>query len=162
MTSWQLTVEHRIAAPASKVWEALTDIEGSPHVISGIERVEMLSEAPFGVGTRWRETRRVFDKDATEELWVTAAQSAFALAVLANRKLSVREGIMLLGLFMGQFVLNGVLPGHLHDEGRIAVGIVYIVLAVVYVLRDRRAVPGLLRDGFKVPYSELVDERVAA
>jgi cation:H+ antiporter len=98
-----------------------------------------------------------------EELWVTAAQSAFALAVLANRRLSVREGFMLLGLFLGQFVLNGVLPSDLHDEGRISVGIVYIVLAVVFVVRDRRAVPGLLRDGFTVPYDELKDRpRVVA
>jgi cation:H+ antiporter len=96
------------------------------------------------------------------ELWVTAAQSAFALAVLANRRLSVREGCLLLGLFFTQFVLNGVLPGHLHDEGRIAVGCAYLVLAVIVVFRDRRAVPGLLHDGFRVPYSELADERVPA
>jgi cation:H+ antiporter len=97
-----------------------------------------------------------------EELWVTAAQSAFAVAVLANRSLNVREGFMLLGLFFGQFVLNGVLPGHLHDEGRIAVGIIYIVLAIVFIVRDRRAVPGLLRDGFTVPYEQLNDEERAA
>jgi cation:H+ antiporter len=98
-----------------------------------------------------------------EELWVTAAQSAFALAVLANRTLNVREGFMLLGLFFGQFILNGVLPGHLHGEGRIAVGVVYIALAIWFVVRDRKAVPGLLRDGFRVPYEELAaDERAAA
>jgi cation:H+ antiporter len=97
-----------------------------------------------------------------EELWVTAAQSAFALAVLANRTLNVREGFMLLGLFFGQFVLNGILPGHLHDEGRIAVGVTYMVLAVVFVVRDRRAVPAILRDGFSVPYDELTGEERAA
>lgn len=97
-----------------------------------------------------------------EELWVTAAQSAFALAVLANRRLNVREAFMLLGLFLAQFALNGVLPGHLHDESRIVVGSVYMLLAIVTVVRDRRAVPGLLRDGFRLPYSELVDERVTA
>jgi hypothetical protein len=69
---------------------------------------------------------------------------------------------MLLGLFFTQFVLNGVLPGHLHDEGRIAVGVVYLALAIVYVVRDRRAVPGLLRDGFREPYERLVEERASA
>jgi cation:H+ antiporter len=96
-----------------------------------------------------------------EELWVTAAQSAFALAVLANRRLNVREAFMLLGLFFGQFVLNGVLPGHLHDEGRVGTGVVYILLAIGFVVRDRRAIPGLLRDGFRVPYAELKDEAPA-
>lgn len=74
MTTWQVTVERRIAAPAAPVWEALTDIEGSPRVLSGVERVEMLSEGPFGVGTRWRETRRMLGKEATEEMYVTASE----------------------------------------------------------------------------------------
>lgn len=74
MATWQVTVERLIAAPADRVWEALTDIEGCPQVISGIEHVEMLSEGPFGTGTRWRETRRIFGKEATEEMWVTASE----------------------------------------------------------------------------------------
>lgn len=74
MTTWQVTVERRIAAPPARVWEALTDIEGAPRVISGIERVELLGEGPFGVGTRWLETRRVFGKEATEEMQVTACE----------------------------------------------------------------------------------------
>src|SRR5581483_1151814 len=93
-----------------------------------------------------------------EELWVTATQSAFALAVLANRRLHVREGMMLLGLFLTQFVLNGVLPGHWHDDGRVVVGGVYLVLALVTIVRDRRALPTLLRDGLTVPYRELTRE----
>ena len=45
-----------------------------------------------------------------EELFLTAAQSAFAVAVLANRSISVKEAYMLLGLFLSQFVLGAVLP----------------------------------------------------
>lgn len=75
MTTWQVTVERRMAAPAGQVWETLTDIEGSPRMIGGVERVELLSEGPFGVGTRWRETRRIFGKEATEEMWVTASDA---------------------------------------------------------------------------------------
>ncbi|MGH2577387.1 MAG: SRPBCC family protein [Actinomycetota bacterium] len=40
-----------------------------------MERVEMLSEGPFGVGTRWRETRRMLGKEATEEMYVTASEA---------------------------------------------------------------------------------------
>jgi len=32
----------------------------------------MLSEGPFRIGTRWRETRVIMKKEATEEMWVTA------------------------------------------------------------------------------------------
>ena len=35
-----------------------------------------------------------------EELFLTAAQSAFAVAVLANLTLSVKEAFLLLGLFL--------------------------------------------------------------
>jgi carbon monoxide dehydrogenase subunit G len=75
MITWQVAVERRIAAPSAQVWEALTGIEDTPRVISGIERIEMLSESPFRVGTRWRETRLIFGKEATEELYVTACEA---------------------------------------------------------------------------------------
>ena len=32
----------------------------------------MLSEGPFGEGTRWRETRMMFKKESTEEMWVSS------------------------------------------------------------------------------------------
>lgn len=75
MTAWQVTAELRIAAPVERVWEALSDIEGSPERIAGIERVEVLSEGPFGAGTRWRETRRIFGKEVTDEMYVSAAEA---------------------------------------------------------------------------------------
>ena len=39
--------------------------------IPDITALEMLSEGPFGEGTRWRETRVMFKKEAVEEMWVT-------------------------------------------------------------------------------------------
>ena len=93
-----------------------------------------------------------------EELFLTAAQSAFAVAVLANRSISVKEAAALLGLFLSQFVLGAVLPEHLRELERIAVGVVYMVLAAVIIYRQRRAVPGLVRDAFKTPVAELVHE----
>ena len=65
-----------------------------------------------------------------EELFLTAAQSVFAVAVLANRSMSVREAWMLFGLFIGQFVLGGVLPdGGCATRRASSCGIVYLVLA---------------------------------
>ncbi|MGV9451142.1 SRPBCC family protein [Streptomyces sp. NPDC003635] len=74
MTSKSVTVERRIAAAQGSVWAALTDLRGMERVLSGVSKVEVLSDGPFGVGTRWRETRRMFGKDATEEMWVTVCE----------------------------------------------------------------------------------------
>ena len=91
-----------------------------------------------------------------EELFLTAAQSAYAVAVLANRSISVREAFTLLGLFLSQFVLGAVLPEQLHEVERIGVGVIYLVLAAGIVWRQRIAIPGLFRDGFRTPVTELV------
>ena len=52
-----------------------------------------------------------------EELFVTAAQSAFAVAVLANRSISVREARLLLGLFIVQFATTGGASRRLRGRG---------------------------------------------
>jgi cation:H+ antiporter len=90
-----------------------------------------------------------------EELFITAAQSAFAVAVLANRSLSVKEAWALLGLFLAQFVLGAVLPEDIRELERIAVGIVYLVLAAGMIYRQRRSFRPLLRDGLRTPVREL-------
>src|SRR5215510_13310210 len=59
-----------------------------------------------------------------EELFVTAAQSAFAVAVLANRRISVTEASTLLGLFLAQLVTKLPLFDFMHTEARITVGTV--------------------------------------
>lgn len=73
MTSRSVVVERRVAASQGRVWEALTDLGAMDRVLSGVTKVEVLTEGVFGVGTRWRETRRMFGKEATEEMWVTAS-----------------------------------------------------------------------------------------
>ena len=67
-------MRRHVAAPVERVWELATDLAGAPGVVRGIEAVEVLTPGPFGVGTRWRETRRVFGRSATEEMTVTAVE----------------------------------------------------------------------------------------
>jgi cation:H+ antiporter len=93
-----------------------------------------------------------------EELFLTAAQSVFAIAVLANRSMSVREAWMLFGLFIGQFVLGGVLPDGVREWERIIVGVVYLVLAAVFMVQQRSYLKPLVRDGLIVPVDELFHE----
>jgi cation:H+ antiporter len=46
----------------------------------------------------------VFDQKQAAEIWITAAQSLFALAILANFEISTREAVTLLFLFVSQVV----------------------------------------------------------
>ena len=91
-----------------------------------------------------------------EELFVTAAQSAFAVAILASRSISVREARILLGLFVVQFVATGALPGPARGPARIVAGVVYLSLAAWQIFAERRELPALLRDGLSTPYAEMV------
>jgi carbon monoxide dehydrogenase subunit G len=63
-----------IRAPREAVWGAVTDIANAAGRIKGIEKVEVLERPANGfVGTRWRETRTMFGKEATEVMWITDA-----------------------------------------------------------------------------------------
>jgi cation:H+ antiporter len=94
-----------------------------------------------------------------EELFLTAAQSFFAVAILANLSMSVREAWFLFGLFWAQFVLGAVVPESLQGVERIGVGIVYLVLGLWILLGDRARIPRLLHDGFRTSYADLTAER---
>ncbi len=65
------TVSTHVPAPAERVFEVYTELDKAVERIPGIVSLELLSDGPFGMGTRWRETRVVFKKEATEEMWVT-------------------------------------------------------------------------------------------
>ena len=63
-----------IHAPRAVVWKRITDIEHAPQTISGIEKVEILERPASGlVGLKWKETRTMFGKTATEIMWITDA-----------------------------------------------------------------------------------------
>ncbi|WP_254547069.1 sodium:calcium antiporter [Halomarina pelagica] len=47
-----------------------------------------------------------FDQKQAAEIWITAAQSLFAIAVLSNFEISAREAITLLVLFVSQVVIE--------------------------------------------------------
>jgi cation:H+ antiporter len=90
-----------------------------------------------------------------EELFLTAAQSFFAIAVLASLSMSLREALFLFGLFWAQFVLGAIVPASMHGVERISVGVAYLALGLYVLFGDRQRIPRLLRDGFRTPYAEL-------
>jgi len=64
-----------IAAVKETVWDAITDIEGSKDFISGIKDIEVLEKpADTIIGFKWKETRTMFGKEATEIMWITDAE----------------------------------------------------------------------------------------
>lgn len=80
----EIRVSREVAASAQQVWDVVTDVEGSPAVLTAVEHVERLDDrAGFGVGTRWRETRTMFGKQATEEMEVTSVEAPYAYTVVA-------------------------------------------------------------------------------
>ena len=79
------------------------------------------------------------DDRQTEEVLLTAAQSAFAVAVLVSLSFTATEAWLLLGLFTVQFVIPVT-------EVRIAIAVVYMVLSVAILTRQRRDLPTLYRN----------------
>ena len=64
----QVAVSVAIAAPVEEVFALFTDLEQLPGRVQAIIRIEKLTPGPVGVGTRFRETRVMFGKEATEEM----------------------------------------------------------------------------------------------
>jgi cation:H+ antiporter len=98
------------------------------------------------------------DAHQREELFITAAQSAFAVAILANLSMSVREAGVVLFLFLFQFVAGAVGPESIHGPVRIITGIIYLVAAAGLIVRNRRQLAVLVKDGLRTPYARLQEE----
>ena len=94
-----------------------------------------------------------------EELLLTAAQSLFALAILLNLSMSVREAGFLFTLFWAQFLAGAIVPEEHHDTELLIFSGIYLLLALWLLVGDRKRVPALLRDGFRTPYSQLAEDR---
>lgn len=67
-----LSLSERIDAPLDRVFALASDLPRAAQHIDGIDKIEMLTESPVGVGTKWKETRTMFGKQATEVMEVTA------------------------------------------------------------------------------------------
>jgi hypothetical protein len=56
--------------------------------------------------------------------------------------------------------VGALVPESLHAAERIGVGVIYLLLGLFFILRDRRRVPLLLRDAFVASHAELSEERL--
>jgi cation:H+ antiporter len=85
------------------------------------------------------------------EVFLTASQSLFGIAVLASLSLELGEAALLAGLFVAQLVLGGVLRAGMHDaQGGgvelVIFSVVYLLLSLVFLFRARSTVAGLWRN----------------
>ncbi|TWE27765.1 cation:H+ antiporter [Prauserella muralis] len=94
-----------------------------------------------------------------QEILLTAAQSLFALSLLIDLRISVREAAAIMAIFLGDLTASVVLSGQdTMTAVRFGFSALYLVLAAVRLARARRAIPGVLRDGVRTHPRELVDD----
>ncbi|MBI2767369.1 MAG: sodium:calcium antiporter [Chloroflexi bacterium] len=83
------------------------------------------------------------DDRQREEIFLTAAQSAFAIAVFANLRMSKREAILLFVLFASQLFIT-------NEQVRIYYAIAYSLLCVVLLITGRRELSPTLRAAWDI------------
>ena len=98
------------------------------------------------------------DTDQRGELLLTAAQSVFAVAILATLSLSLREALALFSLFWAQFIIGAVVPESAHGLELTIVSVVYLGLAGAILVRDRGRLPALFVMGFRTSYRRLQED----
>ncbi|WP_251344084.1 sodium:calcium antiporter [Haloplanus halophilus] len=92
-----------------------------------------------------------FDQKQSGEIWLTAAQSFFAISLLVNFEISVREAIVLLVLFLTQvlsefLLIRGLLELPISDYQLLLVFTgVYIVLGLALFVARREALGSIVR-----------------
>lgn len=66
----EVHLSRRIVAPPAAVWEVLTDLDRATERLSQVTELHQMTDGPYAVGTRWRETRRMMGSSETQEMVV--------------------------------------------------------------------------------------------
>jgi cation:H+ antiporter len=98
------------------------------------------------------------DPAQRQEVLLTAAQTVFAVAILVNLSISLREAFALFGLFWAQFILGAVVPPSIKGIELLTLSAVYLLIGLWLLARRRGDFRDRLRDGLRVPYAELEPE----
>lgn len=68
----QFSIGKHVEATREEVFTVASDFHHAAENIRGIEQLEVLTDGPIGVGTRFRETRKMFGKESSEVMEITA------------------------------------------------------------------------------------------
>ena len=74
MERMEIRVERFIDAGPEVVWDVITDLDRAPETLAGVDSIERLAGEGYAPGVKWRETRTMFGKQATEDMWVDVAE----------------------------------------------------------------------------------------
>jgi cation:H+ antiporter len=92
-----------------------------------------------------------FDAKQQGEIWLTAAQSYFAIAILVNFRISVKEALTLLVLFCSQVFIEFLIVREVYEfpltdyQFLLAFSAIYMVLGTALFVARREAVTTLFR-----------------
>lgn len=68
--SIQFEVKRFFKVPQEEMFEALLDLDAANQWMQGLVRMERLDEGPIVVGSKWKETRKMFGTEASEHFEV--------------------------------------------------------------------------------------------
>ena len=139
--AWRLQTDTALGALVSSKVNQWTLLVGSLPIVFAIAS-QSLHGLPIESGQRL-------------ELLLTGAQSLFAVALIANLRMSIREAWWIFGLFFTQFLASVFAGEQHHDQVLVATSAVYLVVGCWLLVQHRAAVTALVRDGFRAPYEEL-------
>jgi cation:H+ antiporter len=142
--AWRLKTGQALTAVVSSKINQWTLLVGTLPLVFAIASGS-LSGLPVGPAQR-------------QEVLLTAAQTVFAVALLVNLSISLREALALFGLFWAQFVLTALVPPSARGRELLALSAVYIVLGLWLIGRKFGDFRDRFREGLRTPYSELEPE----
>lgn len=91
----KISVDTEINAPKQDVWAVISNIENAPNVISGIISLEVLHKPEAGlIGLKWKETRKMFGKEAEETMWITDCSNGEYYATRAENHGAIYKSMM--------------------------------------------------------------------
>jgi cation:H+ antiporter len=137
--AWRLTASTGLGALVSSKVNQWTLLVGTLPIVFAISS-GAFNGLPLGIEQR-------------DELLVTAAQSMFAVAVLASGHMDRKEAWILFTLFLAQlgesFYVSFVLREEYSSIGRIAVGVVFLAAAVWVLFRNWRSLWNMVKSGLR-------------
>ena len=90
------TVVKTIAAPIERVFETIADIRNFKKAIPHIIDIEFLGETRRGVGTRFRETRKIKGRRSTTRLEVTGYEENHLLRMVTDSHGTIWDSVFAL------------------------------------------------------------------